>query len=83
MLGCVCMRTAIIKWDRSMAARCLERCSDFYCHTAYTPLKLKSRKPAAEKALPVEAPVPEINIAVDEWDGFQRALSSVLKKKHE
>ena len=74
------MKTNIIKWDESMAVRCLARVKNDQAKAAYIPQGVKSQKALQTKASP-EKPL-SVNIAKGEWDDFQYALSSTLKKKH-
>ena len=74
------MKTSIIKWDESMAMRCLARCKDYYTHAKYLPRSVNRHKAAKVKATPKK--VISVDIPKGEWDDFQHALSSTLKKKH-
>ena len=74
------MKTNIIKWDKSMAVRCLAKCNNFYVNAAFLPLKMHSHKAAAAKASPICAI--SVNIPVGEWDGFEYAINSAVKKNH-
>ena len=84
------MKTNIIQWDESMVVRCLARCSDDYTQTAYLPRGVNSYKVGQVKTTPEKAPLvkatPEealsFDITAGEWDDFQYALNSMLKKKH-
>ena len=102
------MKTTIIKWNKSMAERCLLRCLGNYtkkanlskrakCHKAVetaaasaaaasaaaAPAAAAPAKAAPAKAAPAKAS-PEskvfISIVKGEWDDFEYALNSVLKK---
>jgi len=73
------MKMNIIKWDDSMAVRCLARSQD--CLTKKNlPLQVNSKKAEKKKAAPEKDY--SINIAKGEWDDFQYAVNNVLKKKH-
>lgn len=73
------MKTNIIKWDDSMAVRCLARCQNNFAQK-YLPLGANSKKPVQKKASTDKDY--SINIAKGEWDDFQYAVNSALKKKH-
>lgn len=74
------MKTNIIKWDDSMAVRCLARCQNNHARTTYLLRGADGNKAVKTKA-PPEKDV-SINIVAGEWDDFQYALNSMLKKKH-
>ena len=69
-----------IKWDESMAERCLARYQGGYPPITYYPKKVKSQKAAQVKTAPEKDF--SIDIVAGEWDNFQYALSKELKKKH-
>lgn len=72
------MKTNIIKWDNNMALRCLAKYQDklakkYLLHGA------GSKKPAQEKASPEKECT--VDIVKGEWDDFQYAVNTALKKK--
>lgn len=80
------MKTTIVKWDESMAARCLARVERHPVKKEYTApaVKIKATAPVstAVPAITIEEEAPSIDIATGEWDGFEYALNNALKKKH-
>ena len=74
------MKTNIVKWNDSMAVRCLARCQNNFTKT-YHPLGVSSKKSVKQKASPEKDY--SINITKGEWDDFQVAVSNALKKKHQ
>lgn len=79
------MKTNITKWDESMAVRCLARSQNNFARAASLMYGLNTHKASKKKASP-EKVSPEkdvsVNIVKGEWDDFEYALSSTLKKKH-
>lgn len=87
------MKTTIIKWNKSMAERCLLRCLGNYTKKANLSKRAKCHK-AVETAAASAAAAPAaaapakaspeskvfISIVKGEWDDFEYALNSVLKK---
>ena len=77
------MRTSVIKWDESMAARCLAKYQDSIAPAAGHHVSGKHK--AAYTPVPVTAPAEKpvsVDIAAGEWDGFEYALNNALKKKN-
>ncbi len=74
------MKTNIIKWDDSMAVRCLARCQDKFAKK-YLPYGMNIKKPVQKKASAEKDY--SVDIAKGEWDDFQYAVSNALKKKNQ
>jgi len=76
------METQRIKWDKSMAVRCLARVrdtsSDLKGNTSQYTGKISDNqvKPCCNDE------EFSINIAKGEWDDFQRSISTVYRKRH-
>lgn len=74
------MKTNIIKWDDSMAVRCLARFHDSL-EKKFLPYGMSIKKPLQKKASPEKDY--SISIPKGEWDDFQYAVSDALKKKYQ
>jgi hypothetical protein len=75
------METQKIKWDSSMAVRCLAKLQN-----EKRVKKILTEKPEVKKTeVPVKTGKEKeltVNIPKGEWDDFQHALSATIKKKH-